>query len=80
MISVENIMPIVKTTISASIKSNTYRGYIGWSSCDNICMDMHACLDICEEAFDTQKYMVALEAALYVLASGVKLASYADSS
>ena len=39
MIPTEDIISIVKNTITASIKCNTYRGYIGWSSCDNICMD-----------------------------------------
>lgn len=40
MIPTEDIIPIVKKTIAASIKCNTHRGYIGWSSCDNICMDI----------------------------------------
>lgn len=76
----EDIMSIIKNTISASVKYNTIRGYIGWSSCDDICMDMHDCLDMCKEPFEAGEYMTALEAALYVLISGVKLASYADSS
>lgn len=46
MIPKEDIISIVKNTITASIKCNTHRGYIGWSSCDNICMDMHDCLDM----------------------------------
>ena len=29
MISTEDIIPIVKNTITASIKCNTHRGYIG---------------------------------------------------
>ena len=37
MIPTEDIIPTVKNTIAASIKCNTHRGYIGWSSCDNIC-------------------------------------------
>ena len=80
MIPTENIIPIVKNTIAASIKCNTHRGYIGWSSCDNICMDMHDCLDMCKETLEICEYMTALEAATYILVSGVKLASYADSS
>lgn len=80
MIPTEDIMPIVKNTIAASIKCNTHRGYIGWSSCDNICMDMHDCLDMCAETLEMRGYMVALEAATYILVSGVKLASHADSS
>lgn len=80
MIPTENIMSIMKNTISASIKRNTYRGYIGWSNCDNICMDMYDCLNMCAESFESGAYMTVLEAALYILVSGVKLASHADSS
>ena len=80
MIPTEDIMPIVKNTIAASIKCNTHRGYIGWSSCDNICMDMHDCLDMCAETLEMCAYLVALESATYILIAGVKLASHADSS
>ena len=80
MIPSEDIISIVKNTIAASIKCNTHRGYIGWSSCDNICMDMHDCLDMCAETLAISGYMVALESATYILVSGVKLASHADSS
>ena len=80
MIPTEDIISIVKNTITALIKCNTHRGYIGWSSCDNICMDMHDCLDMCAETLEMRGYMVALEAATYILVSGVKLASHADSS
>lgn len=80
MIPTGDIMPIVKNTIAASIKCNTHRGYIGWSSCDNICMDMHDCLDMCVEAFELSEYMSALESTTYILVSGIKLASYVDSS
>ena len=52
MIPTEDIIPIVKNTIAASIKCNTHRGYIGWSSCDNICMDMYDCLDMCAETLE----------------------------
>ena len=60
MIPTEDIISIVKNTITASIKCNTHRGYIGWSSCDNICMDMHDCLDMCAETLEMRGYMVAL--------------------
>lgn len=75
-----DLIPLVKNTISASIKCNTLRGYIGWTSCNNICMDMHDCLDMCEKIFATGKHLLVLEAATYILLSGVKLALYADSS
>lgn len=74
------ILEVAKTTINASIKSNTIRGYIGWHNCDNICMDMHNVLDMCQEHFKAGDCMDVLETAIYVLVSGVKLASRADSS
>lgn len=80
MTHTEDIMSIVKNTIATSIKCNTHRGYIGWSSCDNICMDMYDCLNMCKETLEACGYMHALEAATYILVSGVKLASHADSS
>lgn len=80
MIPTEEILTVVKSTIAASVKRNTHGGYIGWSSCDNICMDMHACLDLCEKALEKHENMAALEAAVYIQTSGVKLASNADSS
>ena len=80
MIHTEEILPVVKSTITASVKRNTHGGCIGWSSCDNICMDMHECLDLCEKALEKHENMAALEGAVYILTSGAKLASNADSS
>ena len=80
MIPTEDILPIVKNKITASIKYNTYRGFIGWRDCDSICMDMHDCLDMWTEPFEKGEYMVVLEVAAYILTSGTKLASHADSS
>lgn len=80
MAGTNDILEGAKKTINTSIKGNTVRGYIGWHSCDNICMDMHDVLDMCEDAFKQERYAEVLEVATYVLISGVKLASYADSS
>lgn len=80
MVGTNDILEVAKMTINASIKCNTVRGYIGWHRCDNICMDMHDVLDMCEDAFKQERYAEVLEVATYVLVSGVKLASYADSS
>lgn len=80
MARTNDIFEIAKVTINASIKCNTIRGYIGWRSCDNICMDMHDVLDMCENTFKLGRYIDVLEVATYVLVSGVKLASHADSS
>jgi len=74
------ILEVAKMTINASIKCNTIRGYIGWRNCDNICMDMHDVLDMCQEPFKLGRHTDVLEIATYVLVSGVKLASHADSS
>ena len=80
MAETNDILEVAKMTISTSIKCNTVRGFIGWHSCDNICMDMHDVLDMCEDAFKRERYQESLEADTYVLVSGVKLASCADSS
>lgn len=80
LLETDDILEIAKMTVSTSIRHNTIRGYIGWSSCDNICMDMHDVLDMCEVAFEQKRYMDVLAVATYVLVSGVKLASHADSS
>lgn len=80
MAGTEDILEVAKKTITTSIKRNTIRGYIGWHSCDNICADMHAILDMCEDTFQQGNYTEVLEVATYVLVSGVKLASHADSS
>lgn len=80
MAGTNDILEVAKMTINASIKCNTVRGFIGWHSCDNICMDMHDVLDMCEDAFKRERYQESLEADTYVLVSGVKLASCADSS
>lgn len=80
MAGTNDILEVAKMTVNASIKCNTVRGFIGWHSCDNICMDMHDVLDMCEEAFRQERYKDALEVVVYVLVSGVKLASHADSS
>ena len=76
----EELLSLVKETICASIRRNTKRGFIGWSSCDQICMDMHGCLDQCEELRKAGSALEALEVTVYVLVEGIKLASCADSS
>ena len=70
MAETNDILEVAKMTISTSIKCNTVRGFIGWHSCDNMC----------EDAFKRERYQESLEADTYVLVSGVKLASCADSS
>lgn len=76
----EELLSLVKETIRASIRRNTKRGFIGWSSCDQICMDMHGCLDQCGELRKEGSALEALEVTVYVLLEGIKLASCADSS
>ena len=38
MTQTEGLLAIVNVTLITSIRFNTHKGYIGWSSCDNICM------------------------------------------
>lgn len=80
MAGTNDILEVARMMINAFVKCNTVRGYIDWHSCDNICIDMHDVLDMCEDAFKQERYAEVLEVATYVLVSGVKLASYADSS
>ena len=80
MAETNGLLEVAKMKISASIKCNTIRGFIGWHSCDNICLDMQDVLDMCEDAFKQERYQESFEADTYVLVSCVKLASYADDS
>lgn len=59
MIPTEDIIPIVKNTIAASIKCNTHRGYIGWSSCDNICID-RGIISMCERNMTASGHILSL--------------------
>ena len=75
MAETNGLLEVAKMKISASIKCNTIRGFIGWHSCDNICLDMQDVLDMCEDAFKQERYQESFEADTYVLVSCVKLAS-----
>lgn len=70
----------IKEKVNSSIRHHTHRGFIGWSDCDSICLDMHECLEMCAKPWEEGEYLAALEAVVVILVSGVKLASYADSS
>lgn len=70
----------IKRTITMSIQYNTHQGYISCSRCNNICTDMLDCLKVCEETLKAGDDMMALDAALCVLVSGVELASCVDNS
>lgn len=68
MAETNDILEVAKMTISTSIKCNTVRGFIGWHSCDNICMDMHDVLDMCEDAFkrkDTRNLLRQIHMCLF---------------
>ncbi len=75
-----NLLVTSKDAIRASIRHNTKRNYIDWRGCDNICETMQEVLDECEDTFNDQQYLPALETELYVLVTAIKLASQADSS
>lgn len=69
-----------KSQIKESIRRNTHRGYIDYQSCDIICADMDGVLNNAQRRFDRGQLLAALELTEYILLTGVKLASTADSS
>ncbi len=69
-----------KERIRIAIRQNTSRGYIGWGGCDAICNEMSDCLDAARSMYLEKFPGIAFEIALYLLISGAKLASTADSS
>ena len=75
----ENLLS-VKETVRESIMHNTSRGFIGWSSCDRICMDMYSCLEEGSKLFQAGDCLEGLEVMLFIFVEGAKLASRADSS
>lgn len=76
----EELVATVKEIIKRSISANTIRGYIGWSSCNNICVDIEDAIEQGQEALQAGDQITALQIACYLMVTGVKLASNADSS
>lgn len=70
----------IKELVRASIRSNTHRHYIDESGCDNICADLDDCLDKAKRRIERGQHSQALEIIQFVLVTGMKLASEADSS
>lgn len=56
----KDLLNAVKTLVSTSIRTNTVRGYIGWHSCDNICMDMNSILEEAKQNLTTGDAMTSL--------------------
>lgn len=76
----EQELTAIKELVRASIRSNTHRHYIDERGCDNICADLDDCLDKGHRRVQRGQYEQALEIAQFVLLTGMKLASEADSS
>lgn len=70
----------IKELVRASIRSNTHRHYIDERGCDAICADLDDCLGKAERRIERGQYSQALEIIQFVLVTGMKLASEADSS
>ncbi len=76
----ESITQNIKNKIDVSTKSYAVKFSVDYSECDNICIDMHGCLDACEELLEAGELLAALETYIYFLLSIVKLASNCNDS
>lgn len=76
----EQELAAIKELVRASIRSNTHRHYIDEDGCDAICADLDDCLDKAGRRIGRGQCSQALEIIQFVLVTGMKLASEADSS
>lgn len=70
----------IQAFVKASIRSNTRRGYIDEWACDRICVDMDEMLETAQMRMEQGTYPQAVDIALFLLITAMKLASTADSS
>lgn len=73
-------MSAAKERVRLAIRQNTSRGFIGERGCDAICDEIFDCLDATKSLYFVKYPEITFEIVLYLLISGVKLASTADSS
>ena len=76
----EQEFAVIKELVRASIRANTHYHVIDESGCDAICADLDDCLEKVERRIERGQYGQALEIIQFVLITGMKLASEADSS
>lgn len=76
----EHELASIKELVKASIRENTYRGYIDEQGCDNICDDLDDALDKARRRVERGQHELALDIAQFVLLTGLELAEEADSS
>lgn len=69
-----------KNRVRLAIRQNTHRSHIGWRGCDAICAEISDCLAVAKALYFDKYPEIAFGIVLYLLISGVKLASTADSS
>lgn len=68
----------IKQTVRTSIRHHTHRDFIGYGDCNDICCDMQTCLDSVRD--EQSNPVLVFDVALFMLITGTKLASTADSS
>lgn len=68
----------IKKYYSTIKRQNTYRGYINYSSCNNICSELDLVIKKVEKHIEKQNYLNALMILSYLLVEEAKLASTAD--
>ncbi len=73
-------MDSIRELVKESIRANTRRGFIDESGCDDICADLDDALDKARRRTQRGQWSQALEITQFVLMTGMKLASGADSS
>lgn len=76
----EQELAAIKELVRASMRSNTHHHFIDENGCDAICADLDDCLDKAERRIERGQYNQALEIIQFVLVTGMKLTSEADSS
>lgn len=76
----EQELTAAKELVKASIRRNTRRGSIDMWGCDDICREMDGVLEKARRRMERRQYAQAIALSQYILSTGVKLASEADSS
>lgn len=76
----EHELASIKELVKASIRGNTYRGYINEQGCDAICADLDDALDKARRRVERGQHEQALDIVRFVLLTGLELAEDADSS
>lgn len=76
----EHELASIQELVRASIRENTYRGYIDDRGCDAICTDLDDALDKARLRAEQGKYELAVDIVRFVLLTGLELTEEAEDS